>query len=650
MRTGDTQLVVNAVPNIYLEIQTPSPEDVSSRIVKFHLDEQLYGGSYEFWLDDSDSGLATKDYVGYRVELELGFVGGTRSVYHYLWVEKQDRESVAGKLLMKVTCMDIWGLMASVNSTVGAQYWNYPELAPAEPNADAAHYDKTIEEMVTSLKTSAVGAYFGISKDDDDGYYDTLKPPIRVTNVKEGIYWLMGMTDSYLLFKNDHDFHVIQCSKHSSVYTFALGSSTLWQSSEESSSVIPNLVVYHGRTAAGVDLDSGTYGEDATSFVRVGLHIPKHYFADRMEVGLISDQTLLNNLAASTILKIQGEASQGTLYAPMHCSLELLDKITITDTRYSGTKTITGYAHRIVRDYEANKGVYSIQVAIGGASSSYTPGGANPLIAKADAPVPVPFGYEYFYDSNKILRGFIHALATGTIGLEVLAYQILMLEAGTKAYLEAGDDIIISPGSGKVVDINTHKITKVVDPTSDQDVATKKYVDTHGGLTDIVNDTTPQLGGDLSTNNNKVNIDYSSSTNKGWLHAHSDGVELASTDKLYLEAVTDVYIEPGAGNRVKISNMDTTESQPTRAIDTVYQNTTGKLLMVTVTVGCNASSGQALIGASNPPTTVVANPGTVTAANTFFPTTFIVPVGYYYEILTSSGVISKWYWTEWTIG
>jgi len=74
----------------------------------------------------------------------------------------------------------------------------------------------------------------------------------------------------------------------------------------------------------------------------------------------------------------------------MHCSLELLDKITISDTRYSGTKTITGYVHRIIRDYEANEGIYSIAVQLGGASSAYTPGGSQPLMTKAADIEPSP--------------------------------------------------------------------------------------------------------------------------------------------------------------------------------------------------------------------------------------------------------------------
>lgn len=54
----------------------------------------------------------------------------------------------------------------------------------------------------------------------------------------------------------------------------------------------------------------------------------------------------------------------------------------------------------------------------------------------------------------------------------------------------------------------THKIVNLGAPTVDTDAATKKYVDDHGGgggsLSNIVEDTTPQLGGDLDCNTKKI--------------------------------------------------------------------------------------------------------------------------------------------------
>ena len=53
--------------------------------------------------------------------------------------------------------------------------------------------------------------------------------------------------------------------------------------------------------------------------------------------------------------------------------------------------------------------------------------------------------------------------------------------------------------------MNTHKIINVVNPTSAQDAATKAYVDAQiAGIDEVVEDTTPQLGGNLDVNGNTI--------------------------------------------------------------------------------------------------------------------------------------------------
>tara|TARA_Y100000310_G_scaffold16579_1_gene16521 strand:- start:9021 stop:11822 length:2802 start_codon:yes stop_codon:yes gene_type:complete len=396
MRTGDTQSVPSSTPDIYLEIQTGSPEDVSSRITKFKFDEQMYGGIWEVWLDNADSALAAKDYVGFDVDLQLGFSGGTRSVYPKLWIDTQEFESIEGKLLMKLTIIDAWGLMVRVNAAVGAQYWNYPDQAAGLPDADAAHYDKTIEEIITSVIQSALNGTFALDKDHDDNYYDTLKPPIRIDNARTGVFQLMELTDSFLRYEADNDFHVRQASKESSVYTFTLASNHFWTDAEGSGATIPNRVIFYGSSNPPTTVgDLSATATDSTSVTRIGINIDKHFYYGHTEAQLILSQGTLDSLAAAAILKIQGQRSQGALEAPMHCSLELLDKITITDTRYSGTKTITGFVHRMVREYEANKDIYKITVYLGGTASGYTPSGSRPLISKSDDPEPSPMGLPF---------------------------------------------------------------------------------------------------------------------------------------------------------------------------------------------------------------------------------------------------------------
>lgn len=53
------------------------------------------------------------------------------------------------------------------------------------------------------------------------------------------------------------------------------------------------------------------------------------------------------------------------------------------------------------------------------------------------------------------------------------------------------------------LDMNTHKIVNVVDPTADQEVATKKYVDDNS-INSVEEDTDPHLGGDLNAEDKNI--------------------------------------------------------------------------------------------------------------------------------------------------
>jgi len=117
---------------------------------------------------------------------------------------------------------------------------------------------------------------------------------------------------------------------------------------------------------------------------------------------------------------------------------------------------------------------------------------------------------------------------------------------------------------------------------------------------------------------------------------------------------------------------DVTGAEPTRALNTIYQNTSGKIRLVIIEVGywlqtsdtvlTGDSLGAAKIGSASPPTTVVATVGIYTYGITSATSgiirgndaaTFIVPPGYYYKLETSiSGdgqtpVLHDWY--EWDL-
>ena len=66
----------------------------------------------------------------------------------------------------------------------------------------------------------------------------------------------------------------------------------------------------------------------------------------------------------------------------------------------------------------------------------------------------------------------------------------------------------LSPQLGGQLDAQSNKIVDLLDPTLNQDAATKKYVDDElfalSALVNIVDDTTPQLGGNLDVNGQSI--------------------------------------------------------------------------------------------------------------------------------------------------
>jgi len=86
-----------------------------------------------------------------------------------------------------------------------------------------------------------------------------------------------------------------------------------------------------------------------------------------------------------------------------------------------------------------------------------------------------------------------------------------------------------------------------------------------------------------------------------------------------------------------------------RALGTIYQNTSGKPMMVAVTA--IAANGGSLIGvtdSASSPTTVVISAQNASATGMNIAVSFWVLPGNYYKVYTATGTATSPIWTEWT--
>lgn len=128
--------------------------------------------------------------------------------------------------------------------------------------------------------------------------------------------------------------------------------------------------------------------------------------------------------------------------------------------------------------------------------------------------------------------------------------------------------------------------------------------------------------------------------NTTWVHGAAPGIDAAALNNLetqYDEAVTTMHAIAY-------------DYAPVRSLNTVYQNTTGKPLLVTVNMTFEGNEFvQCLQGSANPPTSDTGALGCNSITQAVMSHTFIVPINYYYKVLVVTGTPTINRWVEYTL-
>lgn len=385
---------------------------------------------------------------------------------------------------------------------------------------------------------------------------------------------------------------------YDSQYSLASGH-TFFSKSIREALVLPNKITVHS-----FPNDDNQYTGSATSATSYAL-LPVEDF---IKTRLTSSDPQAIDLAGARIAQLERNAQRGSARVPMNLGSEIIDYILVTDQRQSDTRT--GNIGFIRRSYIPGK-KFDMIFAFGDVATRGAKGTKpSELIQLKPESVLADEANLTLGDLRPILElisdNFVD-IWDGGVSEDGAEYDGINDLARNQAVLmQSIFTIFALLGYGENEDTTEKQILDNLLAYLTKEQTDAKITAALGSyLANIVEDTTPTLGGTLDVDSQEI-------------------------ENSLIDSDIMAYSK-----------------------DTVYVNSGKTPILVVVSVECdNASQAVAYIGSSNPPTTAVAytsidlsNPG-----NTKTCLVFVVPVGKYYKVDEASATITITKWAEYGLG
>ncbi len=412
--------------------------------------------------------------------------------------------------------------------------------------------------------------------------------------------------DDSAVYEEDAGYAISLYGTGYNYYEYALGSGNheFFSKSVRNALVVPNKITVH--SFPDDDTIYTGYDTDSVSYALV----PKEDFI-RAKLTSSAQGTAI---ATARIGQLQMASQRGSATVPMNLGAEIWDFVKVTDSRQSDSRTGNlGYIKRWYtpgRDLNMGFSFGKLEITGIGVSRVHV------------APRPLRVKEKY-----------------------VLAEDYYIEQDERDTFNEKTADTLEKWVTPNLRNLMRKDFAKSDEDPTDTQIASALI----GYLQHLVEDTVPKLGGDLDLNGK--NIDFPTTPNISDC-LDEDSMSSNSATKLATQQSIKAYVDAHTHSGITLAQSDVTAS---RALGSTYRNTSGKSLIVTVTVALplnDTSIGVVVYCDSNAsPATEVGRfrngGGSVTFDNGSI--TFVVPnLDYYKAINSDYGTPTIIKWIEWS--